>query len=75
MLTLKSARWIKWLFLAWLLLTACIMGYPYAVAFSTSTSPLMVGATIASLGLIVCGVVVFARVVTCPLRRHRSHSA
>jgi hypothetical protein len=74
MLTSKTARWVMWLFLAWLLLTACTMGYPYAVAFSLSTSPLMVGATIGSLGLIVCGVVVFARVVTWPLRRHRSRA-
>jgi hypothetical protein len=74
MLKSKTARWIMWLFLAWLLLTACTMGYSYAVAFSVSTSPLMVGATIGSLGLIVCGAVVFARIATWPLRRHRSRA-
>jgi hypothetical protein len=46
MLRSKTARWIMWLFLGWLLLTACVMLFPFAVAMSSPTGPLVVGATI-----------------------------
>jgi hypothetical protein len=75
MLRSETARWIMWLFLGWLLLTACVMLFPFAVAMSSPTGPLVVGATIGFLGFIVSGIVVFARMVTWPLRRQRSHNA
>jgi hypothetical protein len=67
----QTARWVMTLFLAWLLATACVMLYPFAVATASATGPHMAGATIGFLGLVVCAVVVFARVLTWPLRRQR----
>jgi len=66
-----TARWAVSLFLAWLLAAACVMLYPFAVATASATGYLMAGATIGFLGLVVCAVVVFARVLTWPLRRQR----
>ena len=75
MLRSKTARWVMWLFLAWVLLTGCVLLYPYAAARSFPTGPFEVGAVIGFLGFSVSGIVVFARIVTWPLRRQRSQSA
>lgn len=75
MLRSKTARWVMWLFLASLLLSGCVMLYPYAAATSFPSGPYAVGAVIGFVGFCVSGLAVFARVVTWPPRRQRSKGA
>jgi hypothetical protein len=64
----ETTWWVTWLILAWGVLVASIWAYPH-VAFLPAGDVLMVVTPIAFLGFVVSGIVVFARLVTWPLRR------
>jgi hypothetical protein len=74
MLRSRTGRWVIWLALSWVLLTACDFLYPSAVGESFTTAPLEAGASIGFFGCTVAGIVVFARIVTWPQRHQSSRS-
>lgn len=64
----QTTWWVTWLILAWGVLVAPIWAYLH-VAFLPAGDMLMVVTRVAFLGFVASGIVVFARLVTWPLRR------